>query len=154
MARTFRLNNEDDDRVLRERARRAEPILRDGEAMRVPLQMMDSVDNGRAAIEQAKRDTYAAGERLGLHNKPDMRITDGGGNTGVALNRPGYRIADTDVMRDERQRAHDEYLHDLTSAWRGNPVPDQPEAVRQDSMMMDEIYRTYDAEISQRWRTS
>jgi len=102
--RTFNLNDEDDAAILRDRERWGQPVLRPFESMRVPLQMMDSVDNSRAAIERAKAATYRAGEKVGLHNRPDARITDGAGDSGLALHRPGYRVADG-VPRDHSHYA-------------------------------------------------
>lgn len=77
---------------------------------------------------------------------------------------------------DERQRAHDEYLHDLTNAWRGNSPAGaskpgavgaqkgdvighadqltsvQPEATRQDSVTIDEVYAAKDEFYRNAWR--
>jgi hypothetical protein len=55
--------------------------------------------SARRRIEEAKRSTYRAGERLGLHNRPDARITDGAGDSGLSLHKPGFRISNT-ITRD------------------------------------------------------
>jgi len=88
MGRTFRYGDEDD-----------EQILGPGDRLVVPMALMDSMDQRTASIEEAKRSTYRAGERLGLHNRPDVRITDVAGDSGLALHRPGYRVADG-IQRD------------------------------------------------------
>jgi hypothetical protein len=105
--RTFNLNDEDDAAILRDCERRGQPVLRPFESMRVPLQMMDSVDNSRAAIELAKAATYRAGEKVGLHNRPDVRITDGAGGSGLTLHRPGYRVAHGVPRDDSHYTAYD-----------------------------------------------
>jgi hypothetical protein len=47
------------------------------------------------------------------------RVTDAdGGLTG--LHRPGYRVTSDAEMRDVKQRARDEYEHELHNAWRGD----------------------------------
>jgi hypothetical protein len=92
--RTFHLSDEDDAAILRDRERRGEPVLRSGESMRVSM-----MDSRTAWLDDAMRSTYAAGERLGLHNKPSLHITDGGGDSSDGLRRPGYRLADG-IQRD------------------------------------------------------
>jgi hypothetical protein len=159
--RAFNLNNEDDDRVMRERARRGEPILRDGESMRVS--MMDSRSNQRASIEADKVSTFRAARRLGLpafvadgamaDSKPG-RVTDGGGN--AAFSRPGFRIAQQDAAAlDARRAAHQEYLDYIESAYRigdsdrGDVVSNR---VKVDAAMtMDQIYSAYDESVSRQW---
>jgi hypothetical protein len=83
MGRTFNVDEIDDGDI--------RFILRSGDKLRVPMALMDESPTGRAAIEAAKRSTYRAGERLGLHkqqggnNMRDTRFADG------SANRPGFR---------------------------------------------------------------
>ncbi len=126
MAKVFQVGDTADEREMRRRELAGLPVLRDGERLHVGVRFMDAMENNnRAAIERAK----------------------------AANHRPGFR--QDAAVADARQRVRDEYQNYenyINSAWRGNLVPDQPEAALQDSMKMDEIYRAYDAEISQRWR--
>ncbi|MGA2311880.1 MAG: hypothetical protein ABSF87_05870 [Xanthobacteraceae bacterium] len=113
MGRTFNVDEIDDDGDIRF-------ILRSGDKLRVPMALMDESPTGRAAIEAAKRSTYRAGERLGLHkqqggnNMRDTRFADG------SANRPGFRFA------DGKPRATDHYAQydaDLEAAFkRGDDV--------------------------------
>jgi len=163
--RAFNLNNEDDDRVMRERARRGEPILRDGESMRVS--MMDSRSNQRARIEADKVSTFRAARRLALpafvadgamaDSKPG-RITDGGGN--AAFSRPGFRIAQQDAAAlDARRAAHQEYLDYIESAYLGNSAGGDvvsnrvkvDAAVTKDTR--ESAYQAYDESVSRQWET-
>jgi hypothetical protein len=93
------------------------------------------------------------------------------------LHRPGWRFnatADAVEATHEREAAHVEYLLRLRDAYKSPPpygrevtgagssgprgeregdsvcVPDRS---HQDAMTMDEVYRAYDLEILQRWRT-
>ncbi len=123
--------------------------------MRVPLQLMDSVDSrDRAAIERAKRSTSV--------------IVDGTNSGGVALNRPGFRQDAT--VADARQRVRDEYRNYenyITGAWRNTSrdrmlmcVADNPRAGGRedprDGMTVDaktQAYLDYDLAVSQQWAT-
>jgi len=112
MGRTFNVDEIDDDGDIRF-------ILRSGDKLRVPMALMDESPTGRAAIEAAKRSTYRAGERLGLHKQQggndmrDTRLADAG-------HRPGYRFG------DGKPRATDHYAQydaDLEAAYkRGDNV--------------------------------
>ena len=120
--------------------------LRDGERLRTPLHLMDAMQRDVAR--------HAA------------RITDAMGESGPALRRPGYRVSDA-FPRD--WSVYDAYDEAVSRLWENNPpsgagssgprgeregdsvcVPDRS---HQDAMTMDEVYRAYDLEISQRWRT-
>ncbi len=102
MGRTFRYGDEDD-----------EQILGPGDRLVVPMSLMDSMDQRTAAIEEAKRSTYRAAERLGLHNRPDARITDSAGDSGLSLHKPGFRVSTT-VTRD--RSIYDSYDAEIASA--------------------------------------
>jgi hypothetical protein len=103
-------NHEDDD----------ERILKDGERLRVPLTMMDGLSPMQRAIA-----------------RDSVQVTDGDGQRGIALNRPGFRMlagdarrsrtvkrdprgriistAETEEEEDARDaayREHEEYLND------------------------------------------
>jgi len=91
--RTFRYGDPADDKVLDARVRRGEPTLYDGETLRVPLRMMDSVTKEFADKRRAAR-----------------QVVDGAGDSGLGLHRPGFRTTGNfAATRDERQQARDEY---------------------------------------------
>lgn len=109
-------------------------LLRDGQRLRVPMFAMDSA------------------------HLP--RVHDGTGDSGLAMHRPGFRITDA-LPSDELQRAREDYLQDLTTAWRRGAgkkdvVPDAPKVSGNDATPVDDIetaYRLYAEEISQAWKT-
>jgi hypothetical protein len=45
------------------------------------------------------------------------QIHDGTGDSALGMHRPGFRVTDTPPS-EELQRAHDDYVQDLTTAWR------------------------------------
>jgi hypothetical protein len=130
-------------------------LLKDGHAIRVPVSMMDSRTTW---IEDAKRSTDAASERLGPHNRPDARITNGAGDSGLALHRPGYRVADG-VPRDHSHYAG--YDAEIATAYRnvgagerealGQRVDRQEDAgsVKDDR---DSAYQEFENRIQNAWR--
>jgi len=88
-----------------------------------------------------------------------QRITDGTNNP-LAGHRPGWRInANDTAARAARARCYDEYIQELTTAWRRGKevvVPDAPKASGNDAMPVPDIetaYRLYAEEISQAWKT-
>jgi hypothetical protein len=88
--------NDDDD----------DPILRDGERMRVPMTMVDSWQ--REMTEHFRR--------------PRARLHDGRGNP--VGQRPGFVVSDA-ITSEERQRIHDAYEayeDELTTAWKRGAV--------------------------------
>ncbi len=85
MAKTYRSQHDDDD---------ARNILKDGERMRVPMYAMDSSMDHLDPLQRA-----VVRDRL-----QDARITDGAGDGGLALHRPGYRVADG-IPRDHSHYA-------------------------------------------------
>ena len=84
MAKSYRRRDLEDD----------DDILRDGEVLHVPLYLMDGQPN--PDLSPLQRD-------VGEHAVPNAarraRVTDGAGNAGLALHRPGYRIVDG-IQRD------------------------------------------------------
>ena len=83
MAKTYRRRDPDDD-----------DILQDGEVLRVPLYLMDGQPN--PDLSPLQRDV---GEHAVRNAARRARVTDGAGNAGLALHRPGYRIVDG-IQRD------------------------------------------------------
>ncbi len=114
-------------------------LLRDGQRLRVPMFAMDSAQRGASS------------------HLP--RVHDGTGDSGLAMHRPGFRVTDA-PLSDELQRAREDYLQDLTTAWRRgtekeHTVPDAPKVSGNDAMPVDDIetaYRLYAEEISQAWK--
>jgi len=81
--RTFRLGDEQDEAIMRDREARGLPALADGERLVVPAQFMDSMQRDVGQHFAAKR----------------ARVTDATGDHGLGLQKPGFRIADG-VQRD------------------------------------------------------
>jgi hypothetical protein len=106
----MRHHHEDDD----------EHILKDGERMRVPMHMMDgdSFDPIQRAVARS------------------VRVTDGSGQGGVNLNRPGFRIAATDAVQ-ALDDAYASYERDLTTAWQGDCRSDVADARRKKTTHYD-----------------
>ena len=142
---TRQRHDDDDDGNVRYHGDGRGP-LRDGERLRTPLHMMDAMQRDVAR--------HAA------------RITDAMGEGGPALRRPGYRVSDA-FPRD--WSVYDAYDEAISRLWENNPPTGDgssgprgeregdsvcvPDRSHQDAMTMDEVYRAYDLEISQRWRT-
>jgi hypothetical protein len=82
-------------------------ILKDGRTYRAgPVTLMDSL------------------QRAVSRNSSPARITTADGRSGIALNKPGFRIlAEDDAGAYHRARAYREYETQLCDAWRG-PVAD------------------------------
>jgi hypothetical protein len=98
MARTNYKRHTDDDDDMRN-------ILKDGERMRVPMYAMDgSMDHLDPLQRTVVRDKLQ-----------DARITDGAGNSGLSLHKPGFRISNT-VTRD--RSIYDAYDAQVASAYR------------------------------------
>jgi hypothetical protein len=102
-------------RSFNHRRHNEEDILRDGERHRVSMFNMDAeqlTDAERRAIDLTKR-KLAADER--------NAVTDGEGHGGLALHRPGARLLAGDAAAlDAVHQARQQYLDDLTNAWRGD----------------------------------
>jgi hypothetical protein len=112
-------------RSFNHRHHRDEDVLKDGERHRVSMFNMDALDPvqrqiaqsnlsdaEQRAIELTKRKLAADGEH---------QVTDGEGNGGLALRRPGARLLAGDAAAlDAVHEARQQYLDDLTNAWRGD----------------------------------
>jgi hypothetical protein len=92
------------------------------------------------------------------------RVTDGGGNIGLSLQRPGFRIADS-TMSDDKEAAYREYETELVNAWRRGAVGsgdrdhqqqiDRPsQRANQREMTIDQVYAAYQQELRSAWRNS
>jgi hypothetical protein len=92
MVRTFQHADEDDTDLRK--------ILKDGERWHVPMFMMDS----------AQHDVF----------RQFARVSDGSGDSGIGLHRPGFRIADVSSGA-ERRRIYDGYDDAVQSEWK-NPL--------------------------------
>jgi hypothetical protein len=113
--------------------------LGDGERLRVPLTMMDSVQRSIAM----DGDTSAVDNLLKRVQQRDagpMRVVDGvsRGRDGTAMHRPGYRLFDgDDAWEHQKARMYDEYNRDLRDAYKGpgvrndiNPIRDSVATAR------------------------
>jgi hypothetical protein len=72
-------------------------VLKDGRSYKVPMRFADGV--------------------LGSSRNHLARIHDGNGNSGVALQRPGFRVADQ-YARDEVEVAYQQYEAAIQNEWR------------------------------------
>ena len=108
-----------------------ERTLRDGERLRVPLHLMDSLQRDIA-------------QHFG-------RVHDGYGNEGLSLQRPGFRVLDR-LSNDECERAYQDVADAMTTAWKSN---DKPKPVRQHATedARQSEYDRYSAELRDAWRT-
>jgi hypothetical protein len=97
MAQTYR-RDANDDNDFDERG-----ILKDGRRLRVPLMMMDGLDDVERAIM-----LDAAARRLGLSNGNDLR-------------KPGHRYTTDSRALEAKERAYRERDEADAEAWRGNP---------------------------------
>ena len=93
MTRRHRYDDEDDEDKRR--------IVPDGATVRVPLTMMDAMDEVQRSVAQHV-----------------LRITDADGGT-AGLHRPGYRLPTHDANADERFAARVLYEARLQNEWRG-----------------------------------
>jgi hypothetical protein len=95
------------------------------------------------------------------------RVIDGSGNSGLSLQRPGFRIADG-AMSDAKEQAYREYETELVNAWQqgararneGTPgdlhriVSKSSQGTAQDYATIDQIYAAYEEELRNAWRKS
>jgi hypothetical protein len=98
-------------------------LLKDGHVFKVPHRMLDGMQRDIARRSQQSRasDSTAFPRRGG---RTFVTAADGGT---MNLHKPGFRVADggsagtkalRDAVADERERARDRYLHDISNAWR------------------------------------
>jgi hypothetical protein len=87
-------------------------VLRDGKRFRVPMKFADS--KSRYA-DQQKRNSSTIYDAYDI--AVSARIHDGNGNSGAALQRPGFRVADA-FARDEAKVAYQQYEAAIQNEWR------------------------------------
>jgi hypothetical protein len=110
-------------------------ILKDQRSVRVPMFCMD-------AAQTAVRQHFA-------------QVHDGTGDNALGMHRPGFRVSG-DPPSDELKLAREDYLHDLTTAWRRGvrkevAVPGAPSTSsnQMPASDVDDVYRLYLEEVSQ-----
>jgi hypothetical protein len=81
-------------------------ILRDGFAVRIPVRLRDAIPDNLTEVQRSVADD---GQRF--------RVTDGAGNDGLTLHRPGWRVCDG-ISRSDREQARLEADADAANAWR------------------------------------
>jgi hypothetical protein len=90
------------------------------------------------------------------------RVTDGSGNVGLGLQRPGFRIVDS-TSSDAKERAYQEYENELVNAWRQGAsaraelhriVSKSSQGSAHDHATIDQFYAAYDKELANAWRKS
>jgi hypothetical protein len=80
-------------------------LLRDGYKTLVPLTMRDAMSPLQREIATKR-----------------AQLTDGNGNRNeLAFSRPGFRILADAAINDARETARQEYIDDVTNAWRSKP---------------------------------
>jgi len=85
-------------------------ILRDGEVLHVPLYLMDGQPNPN--LSPLQRDV---GEHAVRNAARRAQVTDGAGNSGWGLHKPGFRISST-ITRD--RSIYDAYDAEMASAYK------------------------------------
>jgi hypothetical protein len=114
-------------------------ILKDQRSVKVPMFCMDAAQTtGRQHFAQGHGET---------------------GDNALGLHRPGFRVSG-DPPSDELQLARQDYLHDLTTAWRRDAgkkdvVANAHKASNNDAAPvqdMETMYRLYAEEISEAWK--
>jgi len=83
------------------------------------------------------------------------QVHDGTGDNALGMHRPGFRVSG-DPPSDELKLAREDYLHDLTTAWRRGvrkevAVPGAPSTSsnQMPASDVDDVYRLYLEEVSQ-----
>jgi hypothetical protein len=106
-------------------------IVADGEAVHVPLMMMDSTQ--RAVATDALRRKVVQRDPMGrvastYEEEPEEEQEDAASSdAALALHRPGYRTSIA-VDDDEAVAAYNQYVRDQANAWR---TTDQPAPAKQ-----------------------
>lgn len=115
-------------------------VVRDGERIRVPLQMMDSV-------QRSIFDTFGP-----------WRYDDAADP--LALHQSGPRFVDA-AQQEVRDKAYDEYVEGLTTAWQKPPIGSaaaapawpSPRSDRHTVDACEQAYAEYVARLCDAWRT-
>lgn len=127
--------------------------LKDGQALRVPLMLMDSVQ--RSIYQQSQTDAAVRATQDAMRKEARSEASN---------HPPGYRLSvkmTTDAAaRDALQDVYDQYESELTNAWRKAPVAGPITATADEPLDSEEFdgdpkeaaYRAYDACISNKWR--
>jgi hypothetical protein len=85
-----------------------DPMLRDGQTLRVPMTMRDSMSE----MQRSVADHKMARERFGLNDALD-------------LHRPGQRFSTDAAARARVEEARAEGIREMCDAWKNPPVADQ-----------------------------
>jgi hypothetical protein len=135
-------------------------VIKDGIVLRTRMQAMDAAPRPLLARDAGPMRVNPTGSAQRSASPYLLHVHDGTGDSGLAMHRPGFRVTDA-PLSDELQRAREDYLKDLTTAWRGagkeGIVPDAPKVSGNDATPVDDIesaYRLYAEEISQAWKTA
>ena len=137
MTKRFKRYDDDDDV-------RDGRVLRDGEVLRTPMRLMDSVQR---SIHADKLQTDAA-QSFGL-------------NDSAALHRPGYRFTVDAAVLNAKEQAYRDVDRAQTNAWRSNDAEasdvrkanDREIPLRQiTGDAREDAYAAYDENISNYWR--
>jgi hypothetical protein len=138
MTKRSKRHDDDDDDVHDGR------ILRDGEVLRTPMRLMDSV---QSSIHADKLQNDAA-QSFGL-------------NDSAALHRPGYRFTVDAAGLDAKEQAYRDADLAQTNAWRGNDVQpsDTPKGNDREILLKQitgdsrlDAYLSYQEDVENRWR--
>jgi hypothetical protein len=104
-------------------------IVRDGEAVRVPLVMMDSTQ--RAVVADARRRVVVRDPlgRVTGYAEEEEQADAAFSDAALALHRPGYRYTtDATVNDDAAVEAYRRYVADQRNAWSKRDAPPPPGA--------------------------
>jgi hypothetical protein len=142
-----RVTDDEDESIFDERG-----ILRDGATYRVKMTAADGItpNPDLSPLQQA----------IVRDRQRRPTVHDGRGGTAAnstAMNRPGYRIADT--AHDGRRAAYDSAADALENAWRTTATDDatdekKPKPTQHDGTMSatDRAYAEYDENLREKWR--
>ena len=133
---------------LEELGENEDAILRDGQSLRVPLDLRDGSTNPDLTPTQRGKAMYqtedAVARRFGLSDA-------------LQLHRPGFRRVTDAAALERAQVAYAAYDAADANAWRGNssvkPPAPRTEEPRLTTDARAEAYRLYDEEQSNAWRS-